>query len=198
MTILGIIDKASNSWTSIAALATIASVFAFLVFPRLTLEMNQDEAGPPPDLRYGYTSEELNAWYDAIGEDGCRNYKRLALLDLFPYMECYTLLFGGLIAKAARLAGQNPELALLMPVIMLCDVVETVIPAYGCFLYPSERLPTLLIHVSAAANRLKWTLFVVSNVVLSFLFFTSLLKAAVKKKEKLQKKKKETTSKKKK
>jgi hypothetical protein len=75
-----------------------------------------------------------------------------------------------------------------MPVVMLCDVIETVIPMYGCFLYPAERLPLPLIALSAACNMLKWTLFMVCNVALSFLFFTSVLKAAVKKKEKLFKK----------
>jgi len=177
MTIVSILDKATDSWATVTALATFSSAFLFFIAPRLQQSMNEELAGPPPDLRFGYTVSELNEWYDGIGKEGCEAYKKIAMIDLFPYMECYTLLLGGILVKASRKAGANPEIALLMPVVMLCDVVETIIPLYGCFLYPEERLPTLLIHLSSAASRLKWTLFIVSNVVLSFLFFSSFLKS---------------------
>ena len=183
MTIVSIMDRATSSWSIIAVLVTISCSFLFLVAPHLQQSI-KDEAGPPPDLRFGYTSSELNEWYDSIGEEGCDTYKKLALLDLFPFMESYTLLFGGLLVKAARYASVDTDIALLVPVIMLCDVVETAIPAYGCVLYPEKRLPVILIQIAAAASRLKWTLFIVCNVALSFLFFSSVLKAAVKKRKK--------------
>ena len=196
MTIVSLLDRATSTWSSVAVLVTITCVFTFLVAPRLQLSLNEEEAGSPPDLRFGYTASELNSWYDAIGEEGCQAYKKLAILDLICYMPSYTLLFGGLLVKAARGASVDTEIALLMPIVMLCDVVETSIPLYGCFISP-ERLPLPLISLSAACNKLKWTLFMVCNVVLCFLFFASVLKAAVKKKEKMFDKKDTTKTKKK-
>lgn len=175
-------DRATSSWSIIAVLLTISCSFLFLVAPHLQQSI-KDDAGPPPDLRFGYTATELNDWYDAIGEEGCSSYKKLALMDLFPYMESYTLLFGGLLVKAARFASVDTDIALLMPVVMLCDVIETATSLYGCVLFPEKRLPALLIQIGGAANRLKWTLFTVCNVALSFLFFSSVLKSAVKKKK---------------
>ena len=187
MTVVSLLDKATDSWSIIAAFVTILCVSLGLVVPKLQLSMNELEAGAPPDLRFGYSEGELNAWYDAIGEEGCRAYKQLAIWDLFPCMECYTLLLGGMLVKAARRAGANPQIALVMPFVMLCDVVETIIPAYGCILYPESRLPAVLIQISAAASRLKWITFVASNVILSFLFSASLLKPTGETKDKEKK-----------
>ena len=45
------------------------------------------DAGPPPDLRFGYTPDQLYDWYDNIGgKQGCLIYKNMYVFDLFPYM----------------------------------------------------------------------------------------------------------------
>jgi hypothetical protein len=197
MTIVSLLDRATNTSSSIAVLVTTSCLFTFVVFPTLRLSLNEEEAGSPPDLRFGYTESELNSWYDAIGEDGCRAYTKIAILDIICYAPSYTLLFGGFLVKMARRASVDTQIGLLMPLVMFCDVVETIIPLYGCFLFPKERLPLPLIALSAACNKLKWTLFMVCNVVLSFLFFAAVLKMAVKKKKKMFNKKNTTKSKKK-
>jgi hypothetical protein len=173
-----IFDKAADRWWIIVTCVVFQIMFLGLIFPKLRVLLNELEAGPPPDIRFGYTPRELNVWYDAIGEEGCKSYMQLAMLDVFPYMVSYTLVLGGLLVKVARRASVSEQVALLAPLLMMLDVVETVIPAYGCFLYPEERLSTELIQVSSLANQLKWVIFGCSLILLVVLFAMSKMKPA--------------------
>ena len=150
-----------------------------VIFPKLRVLLNEREAGLPPDIRFGYSASELNVWYDAIGIEGCKSYRQLAMLDIFPYMESYTLVLGALLVNVARRASVSEQIALLAPLTMMFDVIETLIPAYGCFLYPDERLSTELIQVSSLANQLKWVIFGFSLILSVVLFAMSKMKPAV-------------------
>jgi hypothetical protein len=168
---------ADRSWI-MATCVAFQIMFLGLIVPKLRVLLNESEAGLPPDIRFGYTASELNVWYDAIGEEGCKSYKQLAMLDIFPYMESYTLVLGALLVKVARRASVSEQVCLLAPLVMMLDVVETLIPAYGCFLYPEERLSTELIQVSSLANQLKWVIFGFSLILSVVLFAMSKMKPA--------------------
>jgi hypothetical protein len=174
--IVAVFDKASDRWWIMATCIGFQLVFLGIIWPKLRVLLDHGEAGPPPDIRFGYTPDELNSWFDAIGQEGCKSYKQLAMVDIFPYMESYTLFFGGLLVKVARRANVSEKVALLAPLVMMLDVVETVIPAYGCFLYPEERLSAKLIHVASFANQLKWIVFHFGFVLLGILFVISKVK----------------------
>jgi hypothetical protein len=174
--IVTVFDKASDRWWIMATCVGFQLMFLGVIWPKLRVLLDHREAGPPPDIRFGYTPDELNAWYGAIGQEGCKSYKQLAMVDIFPYMESYTLFFGGLLVKVARRANVSEQIALLAPLVMMLDVVETVIPAYGCFLYPEERLSNQMIHVASFANQLKWVIFNSGLVLLVVLFAISKMK----------------------
>jgi len=126
-------------------------------------------AGPPPDLRFGFQEDELNAWYDALGESGRFQYLYQCAWDLFPFMESYTLLLGALLYQNAQQAGWNPAIAWIIPIGMMFDVVETSIAAYGCQAYP-DVLVTINIVFSSMANQLKWLSIGTGLMLLSVLF----------------------------
>lgn len=176
--IVAVFDKASDRWWIMVTCVGFQLLFLGVIWPKLRVLLDHREAGPPPDIRFGYTPDELNDWYGAIGQEGCELYKQLAMVDIFPYMESYTLVLGGLLVKVARRANVSEQVALLAPLVMMLDVVETVIPAYGCFLYPEERLSTQLIQVSSFANQLKWIIFSFSLALLVVLFAISKMKSA--------------------
>ena len=171
---------------------------------RLTTKYPDPQA-TPPDLRFGYTSQELNAFYDTIGVEGCQTYyKYMVLFDLFPYMSTYSVLLGALLYQQIQESNHliAPKYALIFPFAMCCDVLETIIPAVGCELYASSvikarekgqpltdativRLPEYAVLVSAGANQFKWILFAVGLLLLSCLFlYNTLVRPIFKKKTK--------------
>ena len=123
----------------------------------------------PPDYRFGYTYEELYEFYDAIGEEGCVLYQRHAMVDLFPYMQSYALVGGAFLLQQLRPLKLNTKIALIFPMAMMMDMLETCIPAYGCNIYP-RKLKHEAVEAAAAANKLKWTQFGIGMVLLSVLF----------------------------
>lgn len=164
---LAALDKFANTpWLMVAAV--LVHILCTQYMSSLTQQLGKDN--PPPDIRFGYTSKSLNAWYDAIGEDGCKIYQQHVFVDLFPYMQSYTLVGGALLLQQLRIIGWNENIALIFPMVMLMDMIETCIPAYGCSIYPEKRLRPAYVQASASANQLKWTNFGIGMSILSILF----------------------------
>ena len=171
--ILDFLERVADSRKLFAASVSVLLVSQFVI--SLCAErLKRFDAGPPPDLRFGYTPEELNAWYDALGPPGCQAYKAMYRVDLFPFMGAYAVVLGAMTVQACRQAGISPQLALVFPLAMYFDVFETAIPAYGCEIYPRQRLSDRTIWVAVGANQFKWITFAVGMVLLTALWLYSL------------------------
>lgn len=118
-----------------------------------------DQGLPPPDLLlFGYTADELNAYYETLGEEGCKAYIDFANWDLFPYMFGYSITLGAFLILSSRQWGHSEAIALLAPLTHTCDLVETYLQKQGCVVYP-ERLSEDVVRCASYAVRLKWALF---------------------------------------
>jgi hypothetical protein len=134
-----------------------------------------------PDLHvFGYTSDELNRYYDTVLGDarGCEHYIAVAEWDFFPYMIAYTLLLGSALIRAARTlrsrdddagnggdehgsAGSDNKndssssgdgIANLVVLACTFDLVETYVQRRGCQLYISDRRSRLDEHEIRCAS----------------------------------------------
>eukprot|EP01083_Nonionella_stella_P116512 346235_1 len=115
--------------------------------------------GVCPDLWFGYTPARLNDWYDAIGEDGCSMYKKVAHWDLFPYMFSYTILLGSILVRVARRTKSPQAIARIISVVLIMDIIESNVQLRGCNIYPNRRLDDRIVAIGSVANRIKWLLF---------------------------------------
>jgi hypothetical protein len=171
--ILDFLERVADNRLHFSAAVSVLLVSQFVI--SLCAErLKAFDAGPPPDLRFGYTPQELNAWYDALGTAGCQAYKAMYRADLFPYMQAYTVVLGAMMVQACRQVGITPQLALVFPLTMYFDVFETSIPAYGCEIYPGQRLSDRAIWVAVGANQFKWMSAGVGMVMLTALWLYSL------------------------
>ena len=127
-------------------------------------------AGPPPDLWCGYNSEQIYEWLEKIGPKGRKQYLEMVVWDLFPYMESYTILLGSVLLKECESAKRKSEVALVFPLAMMFDLVETLANGYATTQFP-DRIDARVVEVSSIANQLKWVSFGVGLLMLSLLFF---------------------------
>lgn len=181
---LPLLERVADS-SKLMACAILVEVVSVYVMQQLLDRLDSLEAGPCPDLRFGYTEEELYEWYDALGKEGCEIYKHVYRFDLFPYMSSYAILLGALLVQQAKEADFNTQVAMVFPFAMLFDLMETVIPACGCEIYP-KRLPSYAVLVGIGANQLKWITLITGLALLSCLFvYNNLIRpfVAPKKKE---------------
>jgi hypothetical protein len=150
----------------------IVSVVLFALSIKMMLDVSkicsENGAGGVPDLMFGFSPQELRELYGAWGEEGCAAYIKAATVDLFPYMESYTLVMGSLLVKGARRMGWNDQIAALVVIsIMMFDVVETLILRQGCVLpIAPDYLSDTTIRLASACNQLKWILFGVVSVTI--------------------------------
>lgn len=107
--------------------------------------------------------------YDAIGPEGCILYQKHAFVDLFPYMQTYAMIGGAFLLQQLRPLGLWTRIALVFPAAMMMDLIETLIPAYGCTILP-RRLQPQIVDAAITANKLKWTQFGAGMILLSTLF----------------------------
>ena len=138
-------------------------MLAFAIYdPVVTPELRRDY--PPdghkvPDGRLGYTPDELNQWYDAIGVDGCRVYVRGANFDFYAIMPLYPLLLGSsLVALLLRqqVSNNKSTFVVYLPLAAVAaDIIETFLQRKGCVIYPL-RLSDTMLSIAGNANRLKW------------------------------------------
>mmetsp|Transcript_35749 Transcript_35749/g.86340 ORF Transcript_35749/g.86340 Transcript_35749/m.86340 type:complete len:172 (+) Transcript_35749:174-689(+) len=112
-----------------------------------------------PDLRFGFTADSLrerreNSW----GEQGCQAYVKAATLDLFPYMEAYTVALWCLATVSTRNnSTRTKNLARILATLPVCfDVVETLILRQTCLSDISDEV----VAIASIANQFKWVFFV--------------------------------------
>jgi hypothetical protein len=115
--------------------------------------------GTTPDSEFGFSRQELQDWYDGMGQEGCESYTRAAKWDLFPFMISYMVLVGSALVYAARRARWNDAIAYIVGLTLLSDLVETGIFIRGCQVYPDPLEPSVLFVVASIANQTKWVSF---------------------------------------
>ena len=154
----------------LAFLVLFVAVFAIHHTLSLSLHLYPDGLNLP-DKRFGYTPDELNAWYDAIGTEGCPIYVRAATLDFIPIMPTYVAFLGSLLIHLSDWSTKStvsihmPEQTVYLPVVtVLFDIVETYIQRRGCVIYP-ERLTDTQIRLGSFGNMGKW-IFLVTSILL--------------------------------
>ena len=114
-------------------------------------------AGPPPDLRFGYTYQELKDLLEAWGEDGRSQYVKVALFDMGCYIPAYVMMFGILLFNAIEKASWSKSLMHIVPLITLADYVETIAQLYLVAISFPELDP-MLVAIGSIANQIKWSL----------------------------------------
>lgn len=163
--ILTVLNKVASS-SSTMTCVIILHLIAMHQMKEYSATMQQFGAGIP-DVMFAYKPVQLKQWIEQIGNEGCTVYQKMAAWDLFPFMESYTLLLGGLLMQQAKLANVTGKIALIFPFVMICDVLETVLPAKGC---KDGHLSNIELAISAEANKFKWVGFMMGMLCLTALF----------------------------
>ena len=135
-------------------------------------------AGSPPDMRFGYTSDEIYEWLEKLGPDGRKHYLDLVYWDFFPMMPTYAVLLGSLLYEEIKHTEHRNEIAYVFPVTMLFDVVETAANGYTAYHFP-DPVDSYIVDISSLANQMKWLalgsgLFALSLIFLQNLVYPSL------------------------
>ncbi|GFH52413.1 hypothetical protein CTEN210_08889 [Chaetoceros tenuissimus] len=126
-----------------------------------------------PDLRFGYTPDDIYTWMDMIGPKGRDLYQRMVHWDLFPYMESYTLLLATILWRQCQSSTKkNLSLLAYLPfLVMFCDVIETAINGYALVSFPS-RVDDKLMYLSSMGNQLKWITFLAAILSIGYIEIT--------------------------
>jgi len=158
------LNKVANSSVSMTCVVILHLIAMNQMSEHVAIMKNY---GGSPDAMFAYKPSDLQHWIDNVGIEGCAAYQKMAAWDLFPFMESYTLLLGGLLLQQARLSGVNESIALIFPFVMICDVIETVLPAKGC---QNGKLTALELSIAAQANKFKWVCLGLGVLCLTCLF----------------------------
>ena len=114
-----------------------------------------------PDLMFGFSPSQIHAlheeWY---ASDGCSAYIKASMVDLFPYMESYSLVVGTLLVMVCRRHSFDERWANLIWVVMGFDVGETVILQQACRDVVSDDW----LRFASICNQAKWTAFVTACI----------------------------------
>jgi hypothetical protein len=143
--------------------ATLLVVFAVQRFIARPLWKFPDGLNIPDARITGYSSDELNLWYDSVGVEGCKTYILCTHWDFFAIMVTYPLFFGSMLIFVGTQAGLSENLAYIPLLNVAFDVVETYIQREGCVKYP-ERLTDHRIQMASVACQIKW-FFLISTMV---------------------------------
>jgi len=162
--IILLLEKIAES-SSLMTAMLILEVITIRVMQSLIQSM--EPFGGAPDTWFAYPPHQLADWLADMTDEGCAAYHRMAAWDLFPYMEAYALLLGALLLQQTRAAGLSDTIAMIFPVVMVMDVVETILPAWAC---DARALSPVGLSAAAAANKYKWVLFGTGLMTLSVLF----------------------------
>ena len=130
----------------------------------------QDVNTACPDLRFGYTPEDIYAWMDMIGPEGRDLYQKMVRWDLFPYMESYTVLLATILSRQCQSSNMKDlsTIAYLPFLVMFCDVIETAINGYALVSFPS-RVDDKLMYLSSVGNQLKWSTFSAAIISIGYI-----------------------------
>ena len=173
----------SNSSNLLVGLG-LFNVFTMAVITYLSnkLASTTGLSAPPPDLWFGYNSNEIYTWIGHIGKEGRQQYLFMIAWDLFPYMESYALLFGSLLMNECNKSSKydkqyEQQFALVFPLIMAFDFIETSTNGYAVMQYPNEINP-IIVQISSVANMSKWIGFGVGLSILVALFIRNQVHAS--------------------
>lgn len=138
-----------------------------------SMMVDQDINTACPDLRFGYTPDDIYTWMDIIGPKGRDLYQRMVRWDLFPYMESYALLLATILWKQCHSSTKkNLSLLAYLPFLaMFCDVIETAINGYALVSFPS-RIDDKLMYLSSIGNQLKWIAFLAAILSIGYIEIT--------------------------
>ena len=148
-----------------------AFILSFIVWVISTLYMvhlMKDAGGTKtmPDMKIGFTAEYLqdlreNVW----GEEGCRAYVKANSIDLFPYMEAYTVMMWcfAIIFSEKESVSKKYFARVLATLPMCCDLVETLILRQTCL---QREVSDHVVGMANFANQLKWISFILFFAIL--------------------------------
>jgi hypothetical protein len=151
-----------------AAVFASFAVNLFIVSPLKDMEDGWDQTLPDERIT-GYTSDELNLWYELIGPEGRQIYIRAATWDFCPIMPSYILLLGAVLVRLARPSRLSENISYLPILTGTCDIIETYYQRLGCTIYP-ERLSDRDIFLASTACQMKWILLFVTITLIIVLF----------------------------
>ena len=176
--IFGAISKSTNRLVGLG----LFNIFTMAVITYLSnkLESTTGVSVPPPDLWFGYESKEIYEWINQIGVEGRKQYLFIIAWDLFPYMEAYAIFLGSLLtnecSKSNYYKQYEKQLALVFPLVMAFDFIETSTYGYAVIQYPNQISP-IIVHISSIANMSKWIGFGVGLSILIALFIQNQMHA---------------------
>lgn len=170
--IIPLLDKIAHSST---LLTIVLLVELACIYYQQELTKSMEPYGGIIDARFAFSPEEMMEWVDQLGEQGRLAYQKVASFDLFPFMESYALLLGALLLQQTRAAGFQDTVAMIFPLAMVFDVLETAIAAWACRTHP-RILNQHFLTMASAANKYKWVLIMAGLFTTSILFvYNSLL-----------------------
>jgi hypothetical protein len=161
-----LLDKIANS-NVLMGIAVLMQIVSYYVMKGHIEAMEQ--YGGAVDQQFAYSPQDLATWIEELGPKGCARYQQMATWDLFPYVESHALLLGALLLQQTRAAGLADTISMIFPLVMILDIFETAIPAFGCRIYP-VKLHSTFLNISSAANRYKWVSFGTGLFLLTILF----------------------------
>lgn len=131
-----------------------ASVVLCLTMNYMTADLNKFENNIIPDIRFGFTREDLDKIFSDWGEEGISIYLRSNFFD-FMFIPCYTLLLGSLMVIASQKADIFIDFTPLIVIAAVCDLFETAILRKAAIIFPmltSEKIASL----GSLSQQIKW------------------------------------------
>lgn len=127
-----------------------------------------------PDLQFGFTPHGMRQlMQEQWGPEGCQAYADASMMDLFPYMESYSVILGALLILGAARQKWDERLAWIGAITWLMDVGETVICRAACLrvVEGASLLADGWIQAASIFNQLKWVLcgVAVATIVVAYL-----------------------------
>mmetsp|Transcript_13605 Transcript_13605/g.32392 ORF Transcript_13605/g.32392 Transcript_13605/m.32392 type:complete len:202 (-) Transcript_13605:89-694(-) len=135
------------------------------------------QGAEPPDAVFAYSVAGVHGLFEKMGADGRQRYLLFAVADFLWIMPLYVVLLGSLILCCVDLLKCDhtyvrwaERLALLPLVMCFFDIAETSCQAYLCVQHSADALTdsqyVRVARMGSASNGLKWSLLVVSVVVI--------------------------------
>ena len=155
----------------------IVVAFSFVVGLAMNLVgsgLSNMENSMVPDVRFGFTRDDLHSLYESWGVVGRSIYLRINFLD-FIFIICYTLLLGSLSVITARMSRSSLDFAPIAIVTAICDLIETLILRKAVYVFPS-LISSNIAFIGSLAQQMKWVCLCI-NILLIVLFgFRSIIK----------------------
>jgi len=153
-------SRPSVLWTLGLATVIFMAVFSAVLTPAIELLAG----GPPPDVVFYQTPEQLHAWLENGGPEVRRLYGWFLVADTF-YPLVYGLFFAALLWKLSN-GGKAWHLAVY---VVLADYLENAMHAVILAAYP--HYPEWAAWVATIATPLKWSLLLVVLLRVAYLWW---------------------------